>query len=164
MSKVIFLIGGNLGDRVKILKDSINYLESEIGEISQVSSIFETEPWGFTHELNFLNQVVVAETDLSPVQVLDRTQSIEQRMGRIRKKNRYSERTIDIDILFYDKQIFQSDRLELPHPRLQERMFALMPLNEIVSDLVHPVFNKTIGQIMDECDDKLEVKRFVPET
>ncbi|RUT73534.1 2-amino-4-hydroxy-6-hydroxymethyldihydropteridine diphosphokinase [Ancylomarina longa] len=161
MAKVIFLIGGNLGDREQILKDSANYLEKDIGKVNQCSSIYETEPWGFEHELNFLNQVLAIETKLSPLEVLERTQSIEKIMGRIRKKNRYSERTIDIDILFYDSQIYHSDHLEIPHPRIQERMFALMPMNEILPDLVHPILNKTINELFNECQDKLEVKRFV---
>ena len=160
MAKVYFLIGGNLGDREEILKQTVERMIAEIGNLSQVSSIYETEPWGFEHELSFLNQVVVLESNLLPDEVLNRAQEIEQDLGRVRKKNRYSERTIDIDILFYDDQIISSDRLEIPHPRMQERLFALIPLKELAAGLVHPVLKKSIADLYTECQDSLEVKKY----
>ena len=156
MAKVYFLIGGNLGDREQILQSTIKTL-GNIGHVLNVSSIYETEPWGFDHEQNFLNQVVLVETNLLPEDVLNQAQEIEKSLGRIRKKNRYSERTIDIDILFYNDLIIETDRLEVPHPRLGERMFALAPLAEIAGEFLHPVFGKTIKEIKDSCTDTSEV-------
>jgi 2-amino-4-hydroxy-6-hydroxymethyldihydropteridine diphosphokinase len=158
MAKVYFLIGGNLGDRELILKTTIDKMIDKVGEKLELSSIYETEPWGFEHEQTFLNQLVVLETSYSAIEVLDRTQEIEKEMGRVRKKNRYSERTIDIDILFYNDEVINTERLEVPHPRIQERMFALQPLNEIDSDMIHPIYQKKIKELLANCEDKLEVK------
>ncbi len=157
MAKVFFLIGGNLGNREGLLQSTIEHINKEVGRVIQLSSIYETAPWGFTHEQHFLNQVVVAETSLQPLAVLDKTQAIELSLGRKRKKNRYSERTIDIDILFYDSEVIDTPRLEVPHPRMAERKFALIPLNEVANDFKHPVFNKTIEELLAICTDKLEV-------
>ncbi len=160
MAKVYFLIGGNLGDREQILSKTVSLLNERVGRIVKLSSIFETEPWGFQHELSFLNQVVFCETDLLPLEVLNITQSIEQDLGRVRKKNRYSERTIDVDLLFYDDLIMDTERLELPHPRMGERMFALAPLAEIAPNFIHPVIKKTILEIKKHCSDSSIVKKF----
>ena len=160
MAKVYFLIGGNLGDRELILDQSINLMQQMIGNLLKLSPIYETEPWGFEHEQNFLNQVVVLESDMEPIQVLDRCQDIEKRMGRIRKENRYSERTIDIDILFYEDRIINSARLEVPHPRMKDRKFALCPLQDIAKEFIHPVFQKSITELLDECLDDSEVKEY----
>ncbi len=160
MAKVLFLIGGNLGNREEILQKTVERIGDEVGKVTQLSSIYETAPWGFSHEQNFLNQVVAAETNLPPAAVLDKTQRIELELGRKRKKNRYSERTIDIDILFYDLEIMTTERLEVPHPRIAERKFALIPLNEIAGNLIHPVFNKRISDLLQVCPDELEVTKY----
>ncbi|MPQ45470.1 2-amino-4-hydroxy-6-hydroxymethyldihydropteridine diphosphokinase [Marinifilum sp. N1E240] len=160
MAKVYFLIGGNLGNREQILKDTAEHLNEKVGEIYLISSIYETEPWGFEHELSFLNQVVVCETTLLPIEVLNSTQEIELNLGRVRKKNRYSERTIDIDLLFYDDLIMDTERLELPHPRMGERMFALAPLSEIIPEFIHPISFKTVQTMKTECEDTSVVTIF----
>lgn len=160
MARVYFLLGGNLGDREKILSRAIKKMVGQIGSLVQSSSIYETEPWGFSHELNFLNQVVVLESNLKAIKILDLTQEIEKDLGRVRKKNQYSERTIDIDILFYDEDIILSERLRVPHPRIQERMFALMPMMDVGADFIHPVIGKSIKELLVNCSDKMEVKKF----
>ncbi|WP_321514861.1 2-amino-4-hydroxy-6-hydroxymethyldihydropteridine diphosphokinase [Marinifilum fragile] len=160
MAKVYFLIGGNLGDRELILKSTVEALGNDVGKVLNVSAIYETEPWGFEHEQSFLNQVVIVESNLLPEAVLYQTQEIEKTLGRIRKKNRYSERTIDVDILFYDDLIIDTERLEVPHPRMGERMFALAPLSEIVPDFIHPVTGKSILDMKNSCPDTSEVTRF----
>ena len=160
MARVYFLLGGNLGDREQILNNAIEMMSKSIGSLVMTSAIYETEPWGFTHELNFLNQVVVLDSELEAIQILDLTQNIEKELGRIRKKNQYSERTIDIDILFYGEEKILTDRLEVPHPRIQERLFALIPMMDVGEDLVHPVIGKSIKELMIECPDKMEVKKY----
>lgn len=160
MARVYFLLGGNLDDRERILSEAILKMKSEIGELVNCSSIYETEPWGFDHDLNFLNQVVVFDTGLLAEEVLDLTQQIEKDLGRVRKKDQYSERTIDIDILFYEDQIISSGRLVVPHPRLKERLFALVPMVDVAPELIHPVEMKSIRELLVECPDKMEVKKF----
>ena len=160
MTRVYFLLGGNLGDREQILREAIEKMSKDVGTVVKVSAIYETEPWGFHHELNFLNQVVVLDSDLEAIEILNLTQSIEKDLGRIRKKNQYSERTIDIDILFYGEERIASERLEVPHPRIQERMSALMPMMDVGEDLVHPVIGKTIKELLADCPDKMEVKKY----
>ncbi len=160
MAKVYFLLGGNLGDREQILSNAIEKMNNAIGSVVDCSAIYETEPWGFDHELNFLNQVVVVNSDLEAIQILDITQGIEKDLGRIRKKNQYSARTIDIDILFYGEERIVSERLEVPHPRFQERMFALLPMMDVREDLIHPVIGKSIKELLEDCPDKMEVKKY----
>lgn len=160
MVRVYFLMGGNLGDREQILTDAIAKMSSTIGEFVCVSSIYETEPWGFKHELNFLNQVLVLNTKLSAIKILDITQQIEKDLGRLRTKNQYSERTIDIDILFYGDQIISTNRLEVPHSRIQERLFALIPMLDVAPNLIHPVKMKSIKELLASCPDKMEVKKY----
>lgn len=160
MAEVFILLGGNLGDREQIFKNAIDCIVNRIGSIVKTSSLFETEPWGFEHELSFLNQVVVIETSLTALEILVRTQEIEKTLGRVRKKNQYSERTIDVDILFYDDQVISMEELEVPHPRIQERLFTLIPLEEIAADFIHPVLRKSISQLRRDCKDSLEVKKY----
>lgn len=160
MARVYFLLGGNLGDRERILSDAIDMMSKSIGSLVMSSAIYETEPWGFDHELNFLNQVVVLDSDLEGIEILDITQGIEKELGRIRKKNQYSERTIDIDILFYGEEKLVSERLEIPHPRIQERLFALIPMMDVGEELVHPVIGKSIKELLIDCPDKMEVKKY----
>lgn len=162
MAKVYFLLGGNLFDREKYLSDAIQQMISRLGVLVCSSNIYETEPWGFEHELNFLNQVVIIKTCLPPLEILDITQQIERDLGRIRKKNQYSERTIDIDILFYEDEIIASDRLIIPHPRIQERLFALAPMSDVAPDFVHPRLGKSIKDLLSICPDPLKVKKFRP--
>jgi 2-amino-4-hydroxy-6-hydroxymethyldihydropteridine diphosphokinase len=107
----------------------------------------------------FWNQVLEIETILSAEEVLEQTQLIENEMGRIRKSNQYDSRIIDIDILFYGEDIIQLPNLVIPHPRIQERKFVLMPLNEVATEMKHPVLRKTICQLLAECTDPLRVEK-----
>ncbi|PKQ62540.1 2-amino-4-hydroxy-6-hydroxymethyldihydropteridine diphosphokinase [Labilibaculum filiforme] len=160
MARVYFLLGGNLDNREEILSEAISRMKLRIGECTASSFIYETEPWGFEHEQNFLNQVVVIETRLEGLEILDITQQIEKELGRVRKKNQYSERTIDIDILFYGDKIIATDRLVVPHPRIQERLFALVPLLDVAPEFLHPIINKSIKELHATCLDTMEVKKF----
>ncbi|WP_421917904.1 2-amino-4-hydroxy-6-hydroxymethyldihydropteridine diphosphokinase [Marinifilum sp.] len=157
MAKVYFLIGGNLGDRELVLKRTTYALAKYVGKIVKESAVYETEPWGFNHDKSFLNQVVVVETKLLPENVLQKTQDIEKSLGRVRKKNRYSERIIDIDILFYDKVIVNTERLEIPHPRMGERLFVLAPLAELAPEMIHPANGNSILEMKDRCPDTSDV-------
>lgn len=159
MTKVYLLLGGNLGDKEKIFSEARINLHNLIGEITAQSAVYETEPWGFESTDLFWNQVLEIVTSLSPEEVLRKTQQTELELGRIRKSNQYDSRIIDIDILFYGEEIVELPTLIIPHPRIQERKFVLIPLNEIAPDLKHPVFQKTISQLLSECADELRVEK-----
>jgi 2-amino-4-hydroxy-6-hydroxymethyldihydropteridine diphosphokinase len=166
MTRLYLLLGGNIGDKERIFSEARDSLNNRVGKIRLKSAIYETEPWGFESSDLFWNQALEISTSLSPDEVLSQTQLIEQELGRIRKDSQYSSRVIDIDILFYGDQIIKQANLIIPHPRIQERKFALLPLCEIVPDLIHPAFQKSIRQLLEECSDPLRVERVsdLPET
>ena len=159
MTMLYLLLGGNIGDKERIFSEALAILNNRVGEIQLQSAVYETEPWGFESPDLFWNQAIEISTNLSPEEVLAQTQMIEQELGRIRKENKYSSRVIDIDILFYGDQIINRENLIIPHPRIQERKFALVPLNEIAPELIHPVFHKSIRQLLEESTDPLKVER-----
>jgi len=157
MTMLYLLLGGNIGDKERIFSEARTSLCTRVGEIRLQSAVYETEPWGFESPDLFWNQALEISTSLSPEEVLVQTQQIEHDLGRIRKESQYSSRVIDIDILFYSDQIINRTNLIIPHPRIQERKFALMPLCEIVPDLIHPVFHKSIRQLLEKSTDSLKV-------
>lgn len=156
MNGAYLIIGGNMGDRMQLLKLCREYILEEIGSIAKVSGIYETAAWGKTDQASFLNQVLWVHTKLDPVALLRKCLYIEKKMGRERLL-KWESRLIDIDILFYENEIIKEEKLTLPHPFIHQRRFVLVPLNEIASDFIHPVLHKSIFQILKECDDALEV-------
>ncbi|MGQ8338062.1 2-amino-4-hydroxy-6-hydroxymethyldihydropteridine diphosphokinase [Sunxiuqinia sp. A32] len=159
MAKLFLLLGGNLGNKEKIFATARQMLETELGKILQISAVYETEPWGFESDDLFWNQVIVIETEFSPTEVLVKTKSIEKELGRQRKAERYVSRLIDIDLLFYDDMVLHSTDLEIPHPRMIDRRFVLIPLNDIAPTLIHPIFKQNISELLENCTDLLEVKK-----
>jgi len=159
---IIILMGSNLGDRVKFFLEAEKRITHDIGRILIKSSIYETQPWGFDHKNEFLNQVVGLESEFPTDKVLDALLTIENQMGRKREEGGYTTRNIDLDLLFYDSFIINTTKLILPHPRLHLRKFTLVPLNEIFPTLVHPVLNMSISQILKNCSDPLRVRKFKP--
>lgn len=154
MHRAILLLGGNLGDIKTTLKLSLDLLQVKVGVIQKQSELYESEPWGFDHAQNFLNQVIEIETNYSAHELLNITQGIEKELGRKQKTStHYEGRLIDIDILFFDNIIIDEADLEIPHPRLHERLFTLLPLDELWSDYTHPTLKKSIAELLKECDD-----------
>lgn len=158
--KFVFLgIGTNLGNREKNLKEAVERIEESIGPVVKCSSVYATEPWGFQTEDEFLNMVVKVETKLTPSGLLGRILMIESLLGRIRGKQQYSSRVIDIDLLLYADMIIDEKSLKIPHPLMHERKFVLVPLCEIEPEMVHPVLKKSIASLLKSCKDKSKVRK-----
>jgi 2-amino-4-hydroxy-6-hydroxymethyldihydropteridine diphosphokinase len=160
IKETYLIMGTNLGDRPANLQQAIVEIEQNIGKILDCSSVYETEPWGVSDQPSFYNQVLKVATSLDPLQLLTATLAIENEMGRVRTE-RYGARIIDIDILFFDDLVINTDQLTIPHPRITERNFVLAPLAEIAPDLVHPVSHQTISAIWGASEDQLGVKKIV---
>lgn len=149
---VFLLLGSNLGERLQILQSAAGLIEERVGTIRAASSIYETAPWGVLDQPVFLNQVLEVQTELMPEEVLRIILEIEHELGRIRYE-RWGARVIDIDMLYFNDLIRDSARLTLPHPRLHERRFTLVPLTEIAPDFLHPLLQKTSRELLDDCTD-----------
>jgi 2-amino-4-hydroxy-6-hydroxymethyldihydropteridine diphosphokinase len=159
--KIAFLgLGTNLGTREVNLKKAIDMIEYYIGSIEESSSMYETEPWGFQSDQKFLNCAVKVKTDLDPSDLMEKILMIESLLGRKRAGDKYSSRIIDIDILLYGDLITETSDLKIPHPRMHERRFVLVPLFEIAPDEIHPVLEQSIGRLLEVCKDQSNVVRF----
>ncbi len=157
-SSIYILLGSNLGDRSSHLSYARQEISRLIGEIVTVSSIYKTAAWGNQDQPSFYNQVIEIKSTLTPEKMLSNILEIEQKAGRIREE-KWGSRIIDIDILLYGDTILATDELILPHPRIADRKFTLIPLSEIASDLIHPVTAKSIHQMLDSCTDNLPVEK-----
>ncbi len=161
MNKAYLSLGSNRGDRTANLEKAIKLLSEWVGDIIRISSQFETPPWKMTDATNFMNQVLLLETKKDAEELIDIIIQIELIMGRVRSAKGYEPRTIDIDILFFNEQIINNNRLTIPHPLIQERRFVLEPLNEIAPEFIHPLFKKTSRQLLLECEDKSTIRKSV---
>jgi 2-amino-4-hydroxy-6-hydroxymethyldihydropteridine diphosphokinase len=159
-SHIVYLgLGTNLGERQRNLEDAIERL-GEFVDVEMRSSIYETEPWGYAEQPRYLNMVISGRTRLAPLELLDRLKGIEEAMGRQAVEAiRYGPRPIDIDILFYDDEVVDDARLQVPHPRIEERAFVLAPLADIAPDMVHPRLGKSVAGLLAEVDSS-GVQRF----
>ncbi|WP_423997819.1 2-amino-4-hydroxy-6-hydroxymethyldihydropteridine diphosphokinase [Maribacter sp. IgM3_T14_3] len=160
--KTAFLsIGSNLGNRLLLLQKAIFEIGNATGEIRQVSAIYETPAWGFDGE-DFLNACLELQTLLSPEELLVKLLAIETDFGRERKESEsYQSRTLDIDIIYYEKDIINTAALTVPHPKMQERKFILKPLADITPQFYHPIFNKDTRNLLQECKDKSTITKQV---
>jgi len=158
MAEVYILLGGNVGDKSKIFKETKKLINDRIGLITKQSSVYATEPWGFVSDL-FWNQAIIAETTLDPFEILQQSQAIEKSMGRIKLSDNYEARTMDIDLLFYDDLQVSTPNLAIPHPKMSERKFVLIPLNDIAPEKIHPGSGLTVHEMLLKCKDQLKVKR-----
>jgi 2-amino-4-hydroxy-6-hydroxymethyldihydropteridine diphosphokinase len=139
------------------LKEAVRLIEETVGRVLKSSSIYKTSAWGNTNQSDFFNQVILIETKLLSVGLLDEVISIEKKLGRTRGEEKWMPRTIDIDILFYNDEVIDSPALKVPHPHITERKFVLVPLNEIASGFIHPLYNKSTKQLLNGCSDTLNV-------
>jgi 2-amino-4-hydroxy-6-hydroxymethyldihydropteridine diphosphokinase len=159
MNKAYILIGGNLGDRLQYLQTAKNLMEQRLGRLMNWSSVYETAAWGKEDQPTFLNQVLLIHTSLEPRALLNGLLQIEKELGRYRgEKN--GPRIIDLDILFYNQWIMKIPDLELPHPRISQRRFVLVPMADIAPDFRHPVLNKSMADLLASCPDPLIVHKW----
>ena len=158
MNRAYLLLGSNLSDPWQQLHTARKKISMCVDIITK-SSIYETKAWGKTDQPDFLNQVILVSTELSPEDLLNKLLAIEGGMGRARSEKN-APRLIDIDILFYNSSIIKAEHLSVPHPRITERRFVLIPLHEIAPKYMHPVLNKSIGELLGQCVDPLQVKRY----
>ena len=161
MNVAYLCLGGNLGDRESSIKTAISKIGQEAGNVSSVSKIYETEAWGVTNQNAYLNLCIELKTELDPESLISALLKIEHDLGRERNLyHTYEPRIIDIDVLFYNDMVLEFNHLTVPHPRLHLRKFVLIPLNDVASSFMHPVFRKTVSELLEECPDNSEVKLF----
>lgn len=158
MDKVYLSIGTNIGNKIKNLQDACKKIDKNLGQIVDISGVYETEPWGFDSQNAFYNLIVKIETKFKANDLLLNILKIEKELGRERTKTQYCDRIIDIDIIFFGKQIIDNEKLQVPHPRMQERNFVLKPLNSISPNFIHPVLKLTVNQLLKNCNDKSKIK------
>ena len=158
MANLILHLGSNMGRREAHLAAAREAVSGQIGPILSTSPIFETAAWGQPDQASFLNQALWVETSLPPQDALEAVLRIERAMGRVRQY-KWGPRLIDIDLIFYDDLILESPTLIIPHPWMQNRRFVLAPLAELIPAWVHPVFQKTVAELLAECGDEGEVRK-----
>ncbi len=164
MPFVYLSLGSNIGKNIKDIAENLTaaclILEEKVGKIISKSKLYQTKAWGVQNQADFCNQIILISTNLTPQMLLNVLLDIELFLGRVRK-TRWGERIIDIDIIYFDNviinDIFGENLLIVPHPRMQERLFVLVPLAEIALDFVHPILKKTNKELLSICNDDLEV-------
>jgi len=159
MEGIYLLLGSNLGDRRGMISAAERLIGELAGEIVKYSRIYETQAWGKTSQPAFLNQVVEITSRLQPKQLLNTLQQIEDKLGRVRG-DKWGERIIDIDILYYGNFIHQEKHLKIPHPEIPYRRFTLVPLVEIAPEFINPLLLKSNSDILAECNDVLKVQYY----
>lgn len=157
-AKVVLILGGNRGDRKELINQAVRFI-SEKNHLVSSSAIYETQAWGNVAKGNFLNQVIQIETSVSPENLLEQIQEIEEKLGRKRTET-WGDRTMDIDILYFGDVVIHTPNLTIPHPFIQDRRFVLVPLTEILPDMIHPILGKSNRSLLEECQDPCEVRIF----
>jgi 2-amino-4-hydroxy-6-hydroxymethyldihydropteridine diphosphokinase len=159
LRQIYLCIGGNLGEREANLEEAIGFIDFNFGDVLAVSSVYESEPWGMTDVPNFLNQVVHIQSELTNEELLAEIAELEEFFGRERSDNGYVSREMDVDVLFIDEEIVESESFQVPHPRIAERRFVLEPLAEIASEVVHPKLKLSVAELLKACKDPGKVTR-----
>jgi len=164
MHKVFLGIGGNIGDKIQNFSKVHQLIEKRLGKITKKSSVYETPPWGFHSENLFWNQVLFIDTVFEAEEMLWRIKEMEELFGLKASDERFSDRQMDVDILYFDEEYYESKGLIIPHPRIQERKFVLVPLVEIAPEFKHPLLRMTNLTLLENCRDKSIIRKVnVPE-
>jgi 2-amino-4-hydroxy-6-hydroxymethyldihydropteridine diphosphokinase len=159
MNTIFLQLGSNMGDRNAYLQKARKLITEKIGMIKKRSRIYESVPWGIENQNNYLNQVLELKSKFTADEVLQKILDIENKIGRIRNE-KWGERIIDIDILFYNDLIIEKEELCIPHIHLHNRKFVLTPLHEISPDYIHPKYRKKVSELMQECKDTDKVEEY----
>ena len=159
MNNVFLQLGSNMGNRIELLSKAEEKIHNDVGRIIKKSKIYESTPWKVDGQSNYLNQVVKIDTELDPLNLLRKILLIENDLGR-KRLEKWGERLIDIDILFYNDSILETPNLCIPHKHLHERNFVLIPFNDIDAEWIHPKINKSISQLLTDCSDNSNVYEF----
>lgn len=159
MNRVVLLLGSNMGNGHLLFNDVISFIDERLGKLEMQSALYQSPPWGFEHENDFINQVLIMSTEKDAEEVLQSCLQMEADLGRQRTIQRYGARIIDIDILFVNDEVMHTKNLILPHPRLHLRKFTLLPLAELIPHFLHPTLQKSIQELLVACEDSSEVKK-----
>lgn len=160
MPKAYLGFGSNKGERISFIETALNEIDKiEKTEVVKCSSVYETEPWGIKDQGDYLNSTAEIKTELSAVELLKALKEIESRTGRT-VTSKWSEREIDIDLLFYGNEILNNEIIQVPHAEIENRNFVLIPMKEIAPDHIHPVLNKSISELLSETSDDLKVTKY----
>lgn len=160
MPKSYLGLGSNIGDRISFIEKAYREINNiQDTKIINKSSLYETEPWGEIKQDDFLNSVTEIDTNLDSASLLKELKNIEKKIGR-NKTNKWAEREIDIDLLFYGNEIIENEFMNVPHLQIENRKFVLLPMSEIAPDFIHPVLKKSIAVLLNETPDKLSVIKF----
>ena len=156
MSLAIIALGSNLGQKLEYIQNACDLLKS-VGIIKQTGGLYKSSAYGNTEQPDFLNTAIALETEFSPIALLEQLKSIEKQLGR-KKRTHWGPREIDLDIIFYDNIIMKNERLEIPHPDFHNRVFVLKPVQDFAANLVSPIHNKNIKQLLEDCSDKTTIE------
>ncbi len=153
---LVLSLGSNLGEPYRFLQNALEYLGAEYGKNVLISPVYQTSPWGMKEQPDFLNMAVAYETGLPVRDIFREIKAIETQVGR-KPGQKWHAREIDIDIVFYGDQVVKENDLEIPHPKMSERLFVLKPLDDIIPNFNHPVLHKKVHELLLECSDTLEI-------
>ena len=157
-NRIFLLLGSNQGDPARNLASAVQNIHVQAGSIKLRSSLYRSAAWGIEQQPDFINQVLEITSEETADNLLKILLKIEEEMGRVRTL-RWGPRVIDIDLLFYGDEVWDTPQLRLPHPGIAHRRFTLVPLAEIAPELIHPILKKSVLQMLDECDDPLTVEK-----
>ncbi len=160
MNEVFLSLGGNMGNRFKYLEETKWEISKHVGHMLKSSAVYETDAWGSNSTQKYLNQVIKISTPLNPKELLFKTDMIERKLGRKRNSKNNIDRTVDIDILFFNAEVIREKNLQIPHPRLHLRKFVLVPFNELDKTFIHPQLHQSIGTLLKNCTDTLKVIKY----
>ena len=159
MNTLYLQLGSNLGEREQLISDAVQEISEYVGKVNIRSQIYESTPWRVDGQESYLNQIIEVKTLLSAEDTLVAVLKIENDLGRVRIE-KWGERLIDIDIIFFNNEIIETPTLCIPHRHMHERNFVLMPLNEIAPDFIHPTYNKTVSELFNNSKDMEKVVKY----